>query len=528
MDKNFLITYDESGIYRFFSEDKVEYTLTLSTFGTRILPEVTGEDENFYMREFADSNLKIETFDLQNTLEESEQKIFNLNTTENVFYYEENKSFITSGEEVVNGNLEVEGGRAKAIMVAPIPDRFRVQLGYYGSVALIEGEYELIITYEEDEEEVTETIVLNCGYKNDTWYLGNYDFFMGTGGPAGPDSEEVNIPEDGGHIEIEDYISFSEEAPTQYKIIFQKEGEDPQEFYLFSKQIVEDEQTGATAAYIGNLNIYQSEAEDTGEPFFIITRDINLEESEKIHESFLYVRVHGTYILTVELYDLIEVPELVGAALVSFGNKQGSEITNNYGIGINSGDTNLTLPPRAISLFETQLESTDPEEDKISFKYRGILGTLSEELLTSLDMAPNIKPNMNDTQGIYTDNMYIGDANQYVAFYRDKNNKNKAKLDIKGNVYIGDSTLNSVVNIEDGAISLGDPNGFHIYIDGNSEHKDTFGLGFYDVNTRVAYINEEKLFIPYSVVLKGMDLGSQWRWELQENTNNLTLKWMGV
>ena len=63
MDK-FLITYGEDGIYRFYSEDEVEYTITLPTFGTKTIPEVEAEETLYYMREITDTDLKVKAFDL--------------------------------------------------------------------------------------------------------------------------------------------------------------------------------------------------------------------------------------------------------------------------------------------------------------------------------------------------------------------------------------------------------------------------------------------------------------------------------
>ena len=576
MDKKFLITYGEDGVYRFFSIDKIEYTLGLSTFDTRVIPAIEQEDygESFYMREITDTNLKVEVFNLQATDDPGDQT-FVLNTTEQVHSWVEDSSFVTSGEEKVNSSWNVAGGRAEIVVGAPVPNNFRVQFSYYGSEPLIEGDsYDLTIDSE------TKTLICGLG-ENGILYLGDYEYFMGTETSVAPEPEDIVI---GSALtaEITDYIEYSAEKETQYKIIFQKSGEAQQTFYNYVgivENFVADGYTYATAAYVGNLNIYDNTKEDTGEPFLIVTG--NREDGS--YKSYLYVREEGTYTLTIDLYDLVVIPELTGAALVSFGQKVGDEVRDNYGIGINSGDSKLTLPSRAISLFETQLVPNPGEQDnKISFNYRGILGTLSEDLLTSLDIASNIKSNMNNTQGIYTDNMYIGDSEQYVAFYRDKNDNNKAKLDVKGSVYIGDSTLNSVVNIENGAISLGNPLGFHIYINGRKDNTNTYGLGFYgethlpyqrtydttvvsgkkyykleglifneienpsgnpqgqgwyeetDRDKRVAYLDEEKLYIPYTVVLKGMDLGDVensddplWRWELQEDTKNLTLKWLG-
>lgn len=105
-----------------------------------------------------------------------------------------------------------------------------------------------------------------------------------------------------------------------------------------------------------------------------------------------------------------DVEELIGGALVDMGN---TNKTSNYGIGINSSDNNVALPARAISLFETEIY---PDEDiKVGYKFRGILGTLPN--LGSDYMSPAMSRFMAGTQGIYTNNMYIGDNKKYVAFY---------------------------------------------------------------------------------------------------------------
>ena len=122
--------------------------------------------------------------------------------------------------------------------------------------------------------------------------------------------------------------------------------------------------------------------------------------------------------------------ELCGGSLIDMGNQTG---TSNYGIGINSSDGYINLPPRAISLFETVIH---PNQDpKVSYRYRGILGTLPDERINNLNVRSSIYPYMRGTQGIYTDNMYIGDNQQYIAFYTDTsdlddNNQPKKKLKI--------------------------------------------------------------------------------------------------
>ena len=122
--------------------------------------------------------------------------------------------------------------------------------------------------------------------------------------------------------------------------------------------------------------------------------------------------------------------ELCGGSLIDMGNQAG---TSNYGIGINSSDGFINLPPRAISLFETVIH---PNQDpRVSYRYRGILGTLPDERVNNLNVRSSIYPYMRGTQGIYTDNMYIGDRDQYIVFYTDTddlddNNNPKKKLKI--------------------------------------------------------------------------------------------------
>lgn len=118
------------------------------------------------------------------------------------------------------------------------------------------------------------------------------------------------------------------------------------------------------------------------------------------------------------------IDELPGGALISFGYEPTSESyeegVNNYGIGINSSDNFVDLPPRAISLFESVIHPEDTV--KVTYDYQGVLGTLPEiSKLNPTRLGENeIYPRyMEGTQGIYTDNMYIGDKEQFIAFYTD-------------------------------------------------------------------------------------------------------------
>ena len=107
------------------------------------------------------------------------------------------------------------------------------------------------------------------------------------------------------------------------------------------------------------------------------------------------------------------------------GRKDGS---TNYGIGVNSSDNTVNLPARAISLFETVIDET--KSLKVSYNYRGILGTLPE-LDVSKARSSVYGRYMAGTQGIYTDNMYIGDSDQYLAFYEDGNGDRHLKISAK-------------------------------------------------------------------------------------------------
>ena len=133
-------------------------------------------------------------------------------------------------------------------------------------------------------------------------------------------------------------------------------------------------------------------------------------------------------------YKVVEsLNDLIGGALVDMGNKDngdGEVGSNNYGIGVNSSDNVVNLPARAISLFETIVDEN--HYPKVRYNYRGILGTLP--VLSYSGANPQVSElyhnNLEGTQGIYTDNMYLGDNNQYLTFYTDKVTGEK-KLKIK-------------------------------------------------------------------------------------------------
>lgn len=106
-----------------------------------------------------------------------------------------------------------------------------------------------------------------------------------------------------------------------------------------------------------------------------------------------------------------------------------------------------------------------------------------------------------------------------------------------GNITVADNLaqLNTAVSIDTATstVYVGDQSNFHVRINGTE-------LGFYQRAQRVAYINNNQLYITQSVVLQQMDLGipvangglGQWSWKVHPNgqnpsRNNLNLKWIG-
>ena len=187
--------------------------------------------------------------------------------------------------------------------------------------------------------------------------------------------------------------------------------------------------------YFGNLYLWSDNIEDnTEETYLFITIDNNT--SLYVGEGNDYYSDSGDNeninFLVQKSFELsYEVESLIGGALISFGNYPSSipnpQISQNYGIGINSSDSSVQLPARAISLFETEIF---PNEDiKVGYNFRGILGTLPD--LGSNKTSRYYQNNMIGTQGIFTDNMYIGDKDQFIAFYTDTSDPQHPKKQLR-------------------------------------------------------------------------------------------------
>ena len=130
------------------------------------------------------------------------------------------------------------------------------------------------------------------------------------------------------------------------------------------------------------------------------------------------------------ILEITTLDDLAGGSLLDFGShkqdEEGLDIPgdHNYGIGINSSDNYVNLPPRTISLFETTIH---PDKSiKVTYNYRGILGTLPK--LSNDLVSPLYTRYMEGQQGIFTNNMYIGDKNQYMAFYTDEQGRTQLRV----------------------------------------------------------------------------------------------------
>lgn len=134
--------------------------------------------------------------------------------------------------------------------------------------------------------------------------------------------------------------------------------------------------------------------------------------------------------LSGEILDVFDVDELPGGALIDFGNEN-PKLNLNYGIGINSSDNYVNLPRRAISLFETEIHPNDSV--KVTYDLKGVLGTLPN--LSSSKASTLYANNMAGTQGIYTDNAYIGNNDQYMAYYTDNDGDKHLRIKAESVVF---------------------------------------------------------------------------------------------
>lgn len=146
-------------------------------------------------------------------------------------------------------------------------------------------------------------------------------------------------------------------------------------------------------------------------------------------------------------------------------------------------------------------------------------------------------------EGAYDATKYITKIDNYgikIHSFDDSNGKidksNYVSIGTAGLQFFKGDTNESVATFGE-FVQIGKSSNFHITLDVNDNNGE---LGFYQGDTKVAYINNNQLYITQSVVLQQMDLGipvskgglGQWSWKVHANgqtpsRNNLNLKWIG-
>ena len=245
--------------------------------------------------------------------------------------------------------------------------------------------------------------------------------------------------------------------------------------------------------------------------------NVNLETAEVTLENGMQF-VNAVRQLDETITDVLI--NLEGGALVDMGRTDGS---SNYGIGINSSDNTVNLPRRAISLFETEVDSEATEtEPKITYNYRGILGTLPE-LGTKVN-STIYDYNMKDTQGIFTDNMYIGDRTHYIAFYTDKNDDTK-KLRIAGADIVftyddgeGGTTEKTLDERIDEIEAEGGEDAAVLVIDSSEGNVFRDNQGQTDLTVTIFY--GASVIINKTQLTQAFGVSAYLEWEYKDNTNN--------
>ena len=281
--------------------------------------------------------------------------------------------------------------------------------------------------------------------------------------------------------------------------------------------------------YIGNLGLFSLELKDTGEDFLIAqVHEIYKETSESQEVVTEYTRIYsnlsGDISLLITPHDSHDTVEsLEGGSLISFGfdsqNIKYEGGIHNYGIGINSSDDYINLPERAISLFESEIHPS--EAVKVSYDFRGILGTLPR---ISSGVDQNIYQHMQGTQGIYTDNMYIGDASHYLAFYTDTDDNNKKKLRINGADIIftytvdGQEKTGDINNVIQDVEIEGGEDAAVLVIDSTEGNVFRDNQGQTDLTVTIFYGNS--VIVNKTQLTASFGIGAYLEGEYKDNTNN--------
>ena len=450
--ESFLITCDTNLGYTLYTHKNDEYLVSIEPIGARVVEPAPSDEEseeipNYYSRQLAVLGNFHQSFYINTTdgdvvgerhrvqLEGLDAYVKSINTDETSITYKD--------QTLEGGSLEVANGQVYfSFPVIEEEGRISIQLSYISCTPLVAGQNYIV--------EISGDAINSyhgnweCKEQGGFLYLGDYNPFMEDIDEEEP--QEISslvdlLPVDGRtdlfYADIPYYIDYTDEASTRYKVRIEGAVVDVIQKTCTAKNAVIN---GINHAYVGNLYLLtENEADDTEEDFLVISVRINSETTSVptvSDSSKIYVRTSEaeTIELVIDLDTLTEIKSLEGAALMSFGRDTVDEhgSLNNYGIAINSSDDFLALPRRAISLFETTIH---PEKSiKVSYNFRGILGTLPK--LPKGSVKENIYNQlMAGQQGIYTDNMYIGDENQYLAFYEDSEGNKHLKISAKEMIF---------------------------------------------------------------------------------------------
>lgn len=127
-------------------------------------------------------------------------------------------------------------------------------------------------------------------------------------------------------------------------------------------------------------------------------------------------------------------------------------------------------------------------------------------------------------------------ATDGLTIYDSISGKKMATYGVSTKFYSGEeqaSQDNPLVEINSSGVYIGSQLGTWIEITSKQVGDKSPGIYFNQAVAgsdpmTIASITGNKMRIPYSVMLNAMEVGEKWRWEYNQTTHNLTLKWIGV
>ena len=427
----------------------------------------------------------------------------------------EEETFVIVDNETVEYSCECTNGVAEITVNEVIEEPVRIQFVYRKCDPLEVDDYTFVLTYVGEQINIFSG-TLTAFERDNKVCLGNYDRYIEGFEPEPVDV--VDVPAEGIELDSSKEIQYQDGHTYKYKITFG--GEDftkisdiGELIRTYTPELEEGEEPETVSVtyefkYVGNLNLLDGDASNTGEDFLVIS--MREKESGDDYETTLYVREAGSYVFDISLDEEgSNVVELEGGALISFGfevdnsNVDGQGYTyrvkdvkegmnpsalhlyekdssttpptftltedtepetipetdipktyyarfKNYGIGINSSDDYIKLPARAISLFDTVIKPN--ASIKVEYNMQAVLGTLPYGVIFPTDSQDSggiiYNQFLANTQGLFTDNVYLGNATNYLTFYTDQTDNNTKKLRITGaDIYLTSDATDTLVDV---------------------------------------------------------------------------------